>query len=182
MRLKNKWLVYGVIAGFVTALVSLGIVQAQQLSEKNNLSDELETAEQNLSLLEAEQSTSWQDIQTGDSETDSDTAKTILSQTVDSIIASEALFNIAEASSVTLTSITVSPMLDDTLAELPCSFLPLYIGAEGNETALLDFISRLNADLTNGLVRSAILTIPETPSEGEASVDIELIIYSYQGE
>jgi hypothetical protein len=182
LRLNKKWLVYSVIAGLVAAFVSLGIVHAQQLSEKSSLNDELDTAEENLSMLEAGQSTSWQDTQTNNSQTDYDTARTTLSQTIDSIIASEALFEIAEASSVTLTSITVSPMLDNELAELPCSFLPLNVGAEGNENALLDFISRLNTDLTNGIVRLAILHIPESPAEGEASADIELIIYTYQGE
>lgn len=185
MRLNKKWLIYGVILGLMATLVTLGIVQAQQLGEKSSLSDELDTAEQNLSMLEAEQSSFWQDdmdTQTGGAQIDFDTARTILSQTVDSIIANESLFDIAEASFVTLTSITVSPLFDETLAELPCSHLPLNISAEGNETALLDFISRLNTDLTNGLVRSAILSIPETNAEGKALVDIELIIYTYQGE
>ncbi len=185
MRLNKKWLTYGVIIGLVAALATLGIVQAQQMGEKSNLSEELDTASHNLSMLEAGQSSSWQDetgTQTDGTQTNFDTAKTILSQPVDSIIANESLFNIAAASSVTLTSITVSPLSDDALTELPCSRLPLNITAEGNVTALLDFISRLNTDLTNGLVRSAILSIPETPAEGEALVDIELIIYTYQGE
>lgn len=185
MRLNKKWTTYGVILGFVAALVTLGIVQAQQMGEKSSLSDELDTAEHNLSMLEAGQSSFWQDemdTQTGGSQTDFETARTILSQTVDSIIASESLFYIAEVSSVTLTSITVSPLSEDALAELPCYHLPLNVSAEGNETALLDFINRLNTDLTNGLVRSAILSIPETPAEGEAIADIELIIYTFQGD
>lgn len=185
MRLNKKWLTYGVIIGLVATLTTLGIVQAQQMSEKSSLSDELGTAEQNLSMLEAAQSSFWQDemdTQMDGAQPDFNTAEAQLSQPVDSIIANESLFNIAAVSSVTLTWITVSPLSDDALAELPCSYLPLNISAEGSVTALLDFISRLNTDLTNGLVRSAILSIPETPAEGEASVDIELIIYTYQGE
>lgn len=184
MRLNKKWLIYGVIIGLVAALTTLGIVQAQQMGEKSSLSEELDTVELNLSMLEAEQSSFWQneiDTQMDEAQTDGDTARAILSQPVDSIIANESLFDIAEVSFVTLTSITVSSLSDEALADLTCSYLPLSIAAEGNETSLLDFISRLNTDLTNGLVRTVTLNIPETPAEGEASVNIELVIYTYQG-
>jgi hypothetical protein len=183
VRLNKKWLIYGVLIGLVAALTTLGIVQAQQLGEKSSLTDELDTAKQNLNMLEAEQSSFWQDeigAQTG-TEGSLGNAQSILSQPIDSIIANESLFNIAAVSSVTLTSIVVSPLSDDALAELSCYYLPLNITAEGNVTALLDFISRLNTDLTNGLVSLATLSIPETPAEGESTADIELIIYLYQG-
>ena len=185
MRLKKKWLVYSVIIGIVAILISLGIVQANQMSEKNSLNDELDMATQNLSILEAAQSSLGQnglDTQEDEAQTNYNIARTQLSEPIDSIIANESLFNIAAASSVTLTSISVLPLDDDALAELPCSYLPLNVTAEGDETALLDFISRLNIDLTNGLVRSATLSNPEIPAEGESTVDIELIIYTYQGE
>lgn len=184
MRLNKKWIIYGVLIGLVAALTTLGIVQAQQLGEKSSLTDELDTAKQNLNMLEAEQSAFWQDeidAQMG-TEGSSGSARLILSQPIDSIIANESLFNIAAVSSVTLTSLVVSPLSDGALAELPCFYLPLNITAEGNVTALLDFISRLNTDLTNGLVSLATLSIPETPAEGESTADIELIIYLYQGE
>jgi hypothetical protein len=185
LRLKKKWLVYGGIIGIVATLISLGIVQAKQMSEKNSLSDELDMAAQDLSILEAAQSSFGQDgldTQEDEAQTNYNIASAQLSEPIDSIIANESLFNIAAASSVTLTSISVSPLDDDALAELPCSYLPLNVTAEGNETALLDFISRLNIELTNGLVRSATLNIQETPAEGESTVDIELVIYTYQGE
>lgn len=185
MRLNKKWLVYSGIIGIVAVFVGLGIVQVRQMSEKSSLSDELDLAEQNLSILEAAQSSFGQDgtdTQMGEAQTNFDIAKTQLSEPIDSIIANESLFNIAAASSVTLTSISVSPLYDEALAELPCSYLPLNVSAEGNETALLDFISRLNTELANGLVRSATLDISETSAESESIVDIELIIYTYQGE
>ncbi len=185
MRLKKKWLVYGGIIGIVATLISLGIVQANQMSEKNSLNDELDMAAQNLSTLEAAQSSLGQngvDTQEDESQTNYNIARAQLSEPIDSIIANESLFNIAAASSVTLTSISVSPLDDDALAELPCSSLPLNVTAEGNETALLDFISRLNIDLTNGLVMSATLNNPEDSAEGVSTVDIELIVYIYQGE
>ena len=185
MRLKKKWLVYGGIIGIVATLISLGVVQANQMSEKNSLNDELDMAAQNLSALEAAQSSLGQnglDTQEDEAQTNYSIARARLSEPIDSIIANESLFNIAAASSVTLTSISVSPLNDDILAELSCFCLPLNVTAEGSETVLLDFISRLNIDLTNCLVRSATLSNPEMPAEGESTVDIELIIYTYQGE
>jgi hypothetical protein len=185
LRLNKKWLIYGAIIGLVAALTTMGIIQVQQTKEKNILSDDLNMAEQVLSILEAKQSASWQDeidTQLDEAQTNFNTAKAELSQPIDSIIANESLFEIAAASSVTLTSIAVSPLYDDTLAELPCSYLPLTVTAKGDLTTLLDFISRLNTNLTNGLVRLVSLNIPEVSEEGESSADIEMVIYTYQGE
>lgn len=185
MRLNRKWLIYGGIIGLVAALTTMGIIQVQQTKEKNSLSGDLSMAEQVLSILEANQSASWLDeidTQLDEAQTDFDTARAELSQPIDSIIANESLFRIAADSSVTLTSIAVSSLYDDTLAELSCSYLPLNVTAKGDLASLLDFISRLNTDLTNGLVRLATLNIPEASDEGESSADIEMVIYTYQGE
>ena len=185
MRLNRKWLIYGAIIVLVAALTTMGIIQVQQMKERDSLSDDLDMAEQLLNALEANQSSQWQDdsdTQPDDTQANFDTAKAELSQSIDSIIANESLFRIAADSSVTLTSISVSSFYDDTLAELPCSYLPLNVTAEGDLTTLLDFISRLNTDLTNGLVRLATLSIPEASDKGESSADIEMVIYTYQGE
>ncbi|UCB43797.1 MAG: hypothetical protein JSV77_03885 [Dehalococcoidales bacterium] len=180
MRLsKKRWLVWGTSILLVVVIVALGIVQLRQAGQKSDLSEDLELAEQVLSTLETEQSSSGQD-ETGTQAGDVGTAQAELSQPVDSILANENLFDIANVSSVTLTAITVSPISSGTLAELSCFSLPLNIVAEGDVPDLLDFITRLNTDLTNGLVRSATLSIPETPAEGEPSVDIDLVIYTYQ--
>ena len=39
MRLNKKWLTYGVIIGLVAALTTLGVVQAQQMGKRNDLSE-----------------------------------------------------------------------------------------------------------------------------------------------
>ncbi|HEY32410.1 MAG TPA: hypothetical protein G4O10_04830 [Dehalococcoidia bacterium] len=179
-QIKKRWLVWGTSILLVAIVIALGIIQIRQMGQRSSLSDELDTAELILSVLETEQSSSGQD----DTETqagDVDAAEAELSQPADSILANESLFGIANVSSVTLTTITVSPMSSDTLAALSCSLLPINVVAEGDVPDLLDFVTRLNNDLTNGLVRSAILNIPEATAEGVPSVDIELVIYTYQG-
>jgi hypothetical protein len=185
LRLNKKWSIYGVIIGLIAALTALGIVQAQQMGEKSSLSEELDSAKHDWSMLEAEQSSRWQDdidTQMDESQTNFNIAKEILSLPIDSIIANESLFTTAEVSSVILTSISVSTLTDDLLADLNCSYLPLSVTAEGDETALFDFISRLNTDLPNSLVRSVTLNIEDSSDDVEARADIELIIYTYQGE
>lgn len=181
--MKKKWLVWAGCILLCAIMISLGIVQIQQSSKKTKISEELEKAEKVLSALETEQS-SFQndelDTQLDETRNSKDTAIAKLSQPADSIIASEALFAIAEANSVTLTSMATSPISTGTLAELPCYMLSLNFSAEGNIVQLLDFIVSLNTDLTNGVVRSASLTVSEESGEYVSTVDIGVVIYTYQ--
>ena len=179
-QIKKKWLVWGASILLVVIIIALGIVQTRQMGQRSSLSEDLERAELVLSALETAQSSSGQS-ETGTQPGNINTAEAELSQTADSILANEDLFNIASISSVTLTTITVSPLSDDTLAELSCFSLPLNVVAQGNVPDLLDFITRLNTDLTNGLVRSAKLSVPGSSAEGKPSVNIELVIYTYWG-
>jgi hypothetical protein len=179
-RIKRRQLLWGTSILLLVIIIVLGIVQARQAGQRSSLSEDLEIAEQVLSALESEQSSSGQD-ETGTQQGDAGIAKAELSQPADSIMANEDLFYIADASSVTLTTITVSSLSNDTLAELPCLSLPLSIVAEGDEGDLLDFITRLNTELTNGLVRSATITIPAETAGSQPTVNIELVIYTYQG-
>ncbi|HEY42025.1 MAG TPA: hypothetical protein G4O18_09275 [Dehalococcoidia bacterium] len=184
-NLNRKWVIYGSIIALVAALTTMGIIQVQQMKERSNLNDDIEVAEQLLSVLNAKYASSWQngtDTQLDGTRASFDTARAELAQPIDSILANDSLFKIAASSSVTLTAMMVSPLYEDMLAELPCSYLPLSVTAEGDLTALLDFIRRLNTDLTNGLVRLVTLSIPEVSDESEPSADIELIIYTYKGE
>jgi len=176
--IKKKWLVWSASILLSVIIIALGIIQVRQMGQRGSLSEDLELAERLLSALETESSSSEQSGN-ANQPVNMDTAEEELSQPADSILANEAIFSIANISSVTLTSITVLPLSDDSLGELSCFSLPLKVAAEGDVPYLIDFINRLNTDLTNGLVRSASLSIPETPAEGEASADIELVIYTY---
>jgi len=167
------------------SVCGLSVVQAQQAGERNRLGKELDMAEQVLSALETEQASSWEEekeMRLSGARADLDTARAELSRPADSIIANEALFEIARISAVTLTEITAFPPSNDDLAGLTCSALPFTVTAEGGMSELLDFTARLNTDLVNGIVRSATLTVPERPTGGDSSVNIQLIIYTYQGE
>jgi len=176
--IKKKWVVWGASILLSVIIIALGVIQVRQMGQRDSLSEDLEIAERLLSALETETSSSEQS-DNATQPVDMDTAEEELSQPADSILANEAIFSIANISSVTLTSITVLPLSDDSLGTLSCFSLPLNVAAEGDVPYLIDFINRLNTDLTNGLVRSASLSIPETPTEGEASANIELVIYTY---
>ena len=68
------------------------------------------------------------------------------------------------------------------LEGVTASELPLTMRAEGDVANLIDFVTRLNGDLTTGVVKSAEISIPETADEGKPSANIRLVVYSYQGD
>ena len=181
---KTRWPV--VVVGVVLAAIlgSLGTVQAQQMSEKTRLGEEIALAEQALNGAQQKQADSEEDMATMLSETSLDlsNARTQLSRHTDSIIANETLFNLARACGVEVTEITVSPVSDEDLAEVTCSGLPVQVTVEGDTPALIDFIMTLNTTVPNGLVRSAKVTVPAVLVEQSPRADVRLLIFSYEGE
>ncbi|MFC1903768.1 hypothetical protein ACFLW9_02675, partial [Chloroflexota bacterium] len=67
------------------------------------------------------------------------------------------------------------------LAGIACSTFPVTASVTGNLTDLINFITRLNGDLENGVINSVEISVPEAADE-EASASIQLAIYTYQGE
>jgi hypothetical protein len=106
----------------------------------------------------------------------------MLSQPNGSIVTSGILFDIAEAYGVEVTEISSSGPTNGELEGIACSVLPLTARVEGDVPALINFITRLNSDLTTGVVKSAEISIPETTDEEESSANIQLVIYNYQGD
>jgi len=182
---KTRWPV--VIVGVVLAAIlgSLGTVQARQSAERSRLDAELAVAEESLRSAQlvqtgAEQSERKERLSTVSA--DLEDARAQLSEQTDSIIANEVLFNIARLCGVTLTEITVSPVTEEDLEQVPCSLLPVSVKATGNMAALVNFIMTLNTTVTNGVVRSARATAPDSTTSEPPSAQVRLVIYSYQGE
>ena len=91
------------------------------------------------------------------------------------------MFDIAEASNVEIAEINSSGLTGGDLAGISCSTLPVTASVAGNVTDLVNFITRLNSDLENGVINSVEISMPEAADE-EASASIQLAIYTYQGE
>ena len=111
-----------------------------------------------------------------------DAAKAILSQPIGSIVASDTLFNIAETCGVEVTEISSSGSAGGELEGIACSVLPLTARVEGDIPNLINFIIKLNGDFTTGAVKSVDISVSENTTEERSSANIQLLVYTYQGD
>ena len=180
---KTSWLII-IIGFFVIILVGLGVVRSQQVHQQNELNEQLALAQSKIQVIQLEQlSHRQEELERHLSETDSqsESAKKILSQPIRSITISDLLFNVAEANSVNVTEITSSGLASEELAGVTCSVLPFTARVEGELTNLVSYITMLNSDLATGFVKSVEINVPETSSTKKPSANIQLVIYTYQG-
>lgn len=180
---KTSWLVI-IVGIFVIALLGLGVVRSQQVQQQNQLSEELASAELRLKGIQLKPlSHQQEELENGLSQTRSqlEAVKAIVSQPIESITISSILFDTAEAHGVNLTEITSSSIASDRLEGLACSVLRLTAKVKGEVPKLVSFITGLNGNLTTGVMKSVEISIPEVAGE-EASANIQLAVYTYQGE
>jgi cell division protein FtsB len=180
---KTSWLII-IIGVFVIVLIGLGIVRSQQVHQQNELNEQLALTRSKIQVIQLEQLSLRQgDLERQLSETDSqsESAKKILSQPVRSVTISDFLFDTAEANSVNITEINSSGLASEELAGVTCSVLPFTAKVEGELTNLVSYITKLNNDLATGFVKSVEISVPETSSTKKPSANIQLIIYTYQG-
>ena len=180
---KTSWLII-IIGFFVIILVGLGIVRSQQVHQQNELNEQLALAQSKIQVIQLEQLSHQQgelERQLSKTDSQSESAKAILSQPIRSITISDLLFSIAEANSVNVTEINSSGLASEELAGITCSVLPFTARVEGELTDLVSYIIRLNSDLATGFVKSVEINIPEKSSENKPSANIQLVIYAYQG-
>ena len=189
MHLKmTRWPV--VITSVVLAAIlgSLGMVQAQQATEKSLLDSELASVEQSLDEYRPKQgSSSQEEMEERLSEATAalGEVKAQLSESTDSIEADDTLFDIAALSGVQITQIDIAPLSSEDLVNLPCTILSLTVIVEGETPQLLDFVMTLNTDVTNGVVNSARISVPieAAETEGQApKADVKMVIYYYEDE
>lgn len=179
---KTSWL-FLAIGLFIITFAGLGAVRSQQAQQQNQLDEKLTSAELKLNGFQIEQLVNQQgelERQLSQTISQSETARDILSQPIGSIAISEILFDIAEANSVEITEISSSGPASEELAGVTLSVLPLTARVKGSLPNLVSFITSLNDDLPSGVVKSVAISIPETTG-AEASTNIQLVIYTYQG-
>ena len=106
----------------------------------------------------------------------------MLSQPVGNVAASSILFDVAQAHDLEVTEVTLPGPSSESLGGIICSVISLSARVEGDIMDLVRFVIELNAHLTTGVINSVVITIPETTSEEKASADIQLLVYTYQGD
>ena len=186
MKLSKKSY-FIVILGIVASIFAgLWVMRSQQAQERERLYEELSIAAIRLNNVKnSDEFLSQQgELERQISQTLSqlETAKATLSQSADSTSVSGTLFGIAEVAGVEITNISSSYLASGDWEGVTFSVLPLTVTVEGDVPGILSFIGSLDHTLTSAVIRSAVITIPETTSEEKPSANIQLGIYSYQGE
>lgn len=182
---KKSWLI--LIVGIAIAIFAgLWLARGQQVDEQEQLREELSIVAMRLENSQNNEEISAQQAQLERqlSQTISqlETAKAALSQSAGSIRVSGTLFDIAEATGVEITEISSSGLSSDSLEGINFLALPLTITVEGDVADIISFVGSLNHDFTTGIVKSVEISIPETTSEETVSANIQLRIYTYQGD
>ena len=181
---KTSWLFIG-IGIFIIVLVGLGIVRSKQVSQLDELNEELALAQSRLKAIQLEGlSHRQQELEQRLSQSTSqpETAKARLSQPMGGIAISDTLFDIADANSVNITELSSSGLASEELGGVICTVRPVSARIEGDLTNLASFITELNDDLKTGVIKSVDVTVPDVTDGQQPTANIQLAFYTYQGD
>lgn len=169
---------------FVVALVGVGRVYLEQVSERKQVNEQLALAQTRLKGVQVEPSSSKRtelENQLSQAKSQFEAAKAKLPQSLEDLAISSTLFDLAKAYSVEVTEMTFSGTANEALEGVAWSVTSLTIRLEGDLPNLSGLVTRLNSRFATGVIKSVAITIPETDSKERASASIQLAIYTYQG-
>jgi hypothetical protein len=181
---KASWFIL-VVGIFIVILAGLGLTRSKQLQEKSQLDEELSKAEMRLSNLQVKQLGQQRDElqeKLDESTRKLTEAKDSLSQDIESIDVSDEFFAVASSCGVVINSISSSVIKKEKLDNMSCSEIMINATASGEVNNLVNFVIQLNNTFTTGVVKTAQISIPEADSEHEPSVNVMMVVYSYEGD
>ena len=181
---KKSWLLL-TLGVFVITFAGLGAIQSQQVRQQKRLNEELALTELRLEGVQLEQLSAQQETlekQLSQTISQSETAQAILSHPIGSITSSSTLFDIARDYGVEVTEFSSSGLASGDLAGIPCSVLTLNTRVEGDVSDLIRFITKLNREFTTGIIKSVEISMPETTGDAKSLANIQLVLYTYQGD
>jgi hypothetical protein len=180
---KTSWLILS--AGlFVVILAGLGITRSQQLQEQSKLEDELGISQKTLDKIQVtdlrhQSDELQQKIEEGQLQLDD--AKNKLNQTVVSVEVTDQFFSIAEYCNVIVTNMGTTPIQPNEYENVGLATTLLSLEAKGELPDLVNLVTSLNNDFTTGMVKSYQITIPPLSDNQTPTVNVQMIIYSYEG-
>jgi hypothetical protein len=180
---KTSWIVLAV-GVFVVVLAGLGVTHSQQLSEQGKLEDELSISQTSLNNLHIDAlQLELQELQqtAEDMQLQLDQAVQSLDQTVVSVDITDEFFSIAEYCGVLVVNLSTSPITPNIYGGIGLSATSLNASVEGAVPNLIDFVESLNNDFTTALLKSVQIDIPPSSSNETSSANIQMTIYSYEG-
>ena len=180
---KTSWLILS-IGLFVVIIAGLGLTCSQQLQAQSQLDQELGVAEMRLNKLGVDELRLKQEDlqrQLDERTVELAEAKDKLRQTIESINVTDEFFEIAQSCYVEIESISSSNIKTDKLEDINCSIITLNAAVEGKVSNIINFVTKLNNDFTTGIVKSAQMSIPEITDDEEPKVNINMVVYTYEG-
>ena len=184
MRLSRiSWIII-ISCIVITAFASLGTLSWQQFQKRNQLREELVQTEEQLNGFQAGQYAQRQEtleMQLNQTLSELQTSKSMFSQPIWSITTGT-LFDIAKASNTEVTAISSSGPTSAKLGGISCSAQTFAIRIEGDVPDLVSFITRLNQNLKAAVVKSVIISVLETTGEEKSTADLQLVVYTYEGD
>jgi len=169
----------------VIAFASLGTVLYDRLGEQSQLNEQLALTQSNLNRVQLKTLTSQQvelEKQLGETTSQFEAIKTIISQPLGSIAVTATLFDIAEAHNVEVIQMSSPSPTDSALEGVTYSVISLTAEVEGDVLNLVSFVKALNSFFTTGVINSVMITIPQTNNREKSLADIELFVYTYRGD
>ena len=197
IKLSTTSWIFLTIGIFGILVLSLNVAYAQQSQEQSRLNEEVALVQKRLLKNPPQQISSQKselESQLAKAELQLKVAKVGLFQSLESIEASDALFELAEASYVEVTEISSSGVSSELLEGVDFSILLLTVTIEGDVLNLVDFIYKWTHEYPTGVVQSVEITVPEVVEEEEETEEAEeaeeekpsaiinLLIYSYEGD
>lgn len=181
---KTSWIILG-IGLFAIVAASLGTAHLSQAKAKQQLEQDLSTAAHRLDEVNLyELSLTKDELQNELNQlyAELENNNLVITQPMDSITASDYLLQKADICGVTITEISSSHFMNDSLGDIDCSVLSLTISVEGDGNNILSYIYKLNTDFATGMVESATVNITDSSSADPSTAQIQMLIYIYKGE
>jgi len=196
-KLSTTSWIFLTIGIFGILVLSLNVAYAQQSQEQSQLNEEVALVQKRLLKNPPQQISSQKselESRLAKAELQLKVTKVGLYWSLESIEASDALFELAEASYVEVTEISSSGVSSELLEGVDFSILLLTVTIEGDVLNLVDFIYKWTHEYPTGVVQSVAITVPEVVEEEEETEEAEeaeeekpsaiinLLIYSYEGD
>ncbi len=178
---KTSWIIL-IVGVMAVAVASLGTAYTQQNEERSRLDTELSKAALELEGFEldgfyVQQQELEKKLSLVLSEYEA--TKTALSPTIESIDIIDGLFRTADICGVEIITISSSEFSTSDLNEVTFRVLPIEVEIDGEITNIINFLNKLDNELSTGVVKSVNVQITEADSTQEITASIRLNIYTY---
>ena len=194
MKISKITVIFLVIGIFVILFACMGMAYTQQDREQSQLNEEISLAQLRLNKYPVEELAAQKqeaEKRLVQAESQLGIAKASLYQSIESIEASNLLFDLAQDCQVEVTQISSPGITTKAREEVNLSALSLMVTIEGDVLNFTNFIYKWTQEYPTGIVESVEIKVPEPPDEKEVteeeeeeipSATIKLLIHNYEGD